>query len=294
MKHLCILLFVILLPIAVVAEDSTFVGWKKTLVVDLTTTQTGYSDSWVGGEAGSFNWVSNLNGTAEKFLSPTFNYRSALKVSFGQTVTQDKETKDWSDFEKSTDLIDWENVGKIKKGWAVDPYLAFRLETQFYDGRVDTMKQYFSPLKLTESIGVSKEFYKKDKEVIMTRLGVAFRQTYKSVISMADTANYTVIDSTITDDGLELVTDAALKLSENIVYTGKLTLFKAFFSSEKDAVGGNDYWKAVDINFENIFAAKISKVITVIMYTQFLYDKEITKKGRFKEAIAVGFVFNMI
>ena len=82
-------------------------------MIDITTTQTGYSNSWVGGEAGSINWVSNLNGSAEKQLHSKFNFKSTLKLSFGQTTTQDAETKDWSRPKKSTDLIDFENVGEI-------------------------------------------------------------------------------------------------------------------------------------------------------------------------------------
>lgn len=280
------------------AADTTSSGWQRSLVIDLTTTQTGYSDSWVGGEAGSFNWVTNINSSAEKQFSPKFNLKSTLKVSFGQTKTQDAETKEWSNAVKSTDLIDFENVGKITLGGFVDPYVAFRLETQFYDGQVESMKQYFSPMKFTESAGISKLLYKKDKESLTSRLGLGLRQIYKnSVVDTSGTLMYAVFDTTLTDGGLESVTDAVFKLSERMTYTGKLTMYKAFFFSESDAVKGlesEDYWKAVDVNWENIISAQVSKIITVNLYTQLLYDKEISKKGRFKETIAVGFVFKLI
>jgi len=51
-------------------------SWVTSLVTDLTASQTSYSDSWVGGEAGSISWVSNLNGTVEKAFSPKFNFKS--------------------------------------------------------------------------------------------------------------------------------------------------------------------------------------------------------------------------
>ena len=65
---------VMLLAISTAAaqDDSVYAGWKKSLNVDLTTTQTGYSDSWTGGEAGSVNWVSNINGLASKQLKVWF------------------------------------------------------------------------------------------------------------------------------------------------------------------------------------------------------------------------------
>ncbi len=81
-----------------------------------------------------------------------------------------------------------------------------------------------------------------------------------------------------------------------MTFTGKLTLYKAFFFSGSDAVAGleteND-WKKIDVNWENIISAQVSKVITVNLYTQLLYDKEISKRGRFKETVAIGFVYKM-
>ncbi|UCE24252.1 MAG: DUF3078 domain-containing protein [Candidatus Zixiibacteriota bacterium] len=276
-------------------DDSTFVGWRKSLTADITITQTGYSDSWVGGEAGSVNWVSNLNGLAERQLEDWFNFKSTLKMSFGQTLTQDPETKDWSKPKKSTDLIDWENVGLFTLHKYIDPYAAFRLETQFFDGRHPDKKLYFSPLRLTESAGIARKFYKKNDDFVLSRFGLGIRETFKSVI--VDPVTQATTDSTLVDGGLESVTDATLTLHENILYTGKLTLYKALFFSESDQVEGTQYeddWKAVDVNWENILSAQVTKIITVSLYTQLLYDKEISKKGRFKETVAIGFVFKMM
>lgn len=278
--------------------DSTFVGWRKSLTTDVTITQTGYSDSWVGGEAGSVNWVGNLNGLAERQLKDWFNFKSTLKLSFGQTKTQETDSlgnKEWSDWRKSTDLIDWENVGLFTLHKYVDPYIAFRLETQFFDGRVPNKKLYLSPLRLTESAGIARKFYRKNEDFVMSRLGLGYRQTFTSTI--VDPVTLATASSSVTDGGIESVTDASLKFHENIQYTGKLTLFKALFFSESDAVAGTeyeDYWKAVDVNLENILSASVTKIVTVNLYTQLLYDKEISKKGRFKETVAIGFVFKLM
>jgi len=283
-------------------KDSVVYGWQTSLIADLTTTQTAYSDSWTGGEAGSFNWVGNLNGAAENQISPSFNFRSTLKMSFGQTMSQDAETKDWSKPQKSTDLIDWENVGRFTFGWHVDPYAAFRVETQFLDASISAKERYLSPMKLTESAGLARKVYDKgEKEFILTRLGMAVRQTItKDIVYDLEGSDPTVIlgteTNTATDGGLESVTDASLSLSERLKYTGKLTLFKAFFYSKKDDFKGTvaeDYWKAVDVNFENIVNASISKVISVNFYLQFLYDKQVHLKGRLKETLGIGFVFKL-
>ncbi len=295
MVGVTILTALTLAPVAPAAADSSQAGWKKSLIIDATTTQTSYSDSWVGGEAGSVNWVSNLNSSAEKQLKEWFDLRSTLKLSFGQTITQDAETKNWSKPNKSTDLIDWENVVRFTLHKIVDPYAAFRLETQFVDGSVEAKKRFFSPLRLTESVGIARKFYERENDHITSRLGLALRQTMKSVI--IDSLVMTLEDSTLTDGGLEAVTEVVLALSEKLHYTGKLTVYKAFFFSEKDKVKGTpfeDDWKAIDVNWENIISASISKIITVNFYTQLLYDKEVSKKGRFKQTLGIGFVFKMI
>ncbi len=279
------------------AEDSTFVGWKKSAVLDFTTTQTSYSDSWTGGEAGAVNWVANLNGSAEKQFTDWFNYRTNLKLSFGQTLTQDVtvEGKPWKKPKKSTDLIDWEHVGKYTVGWYVDPYTAFRIESQFYDGSVSAKKRWLSPLKLTESAGFARKVYEKDKDFVTTRLGFAVREIFTT--EFTDTVTWATETNSATDGGFESVTYIVLTLKENLKYTGKLSMYKAVVYSKKDEIKGQpneDYWKAVDINFENIISASITKIVTVNLYTQFLYDKDISLKGRWKETLAIGFVFSLI
>jgi len=279
---------------AVQAEDKTVSGWQSSLITDLTATQTAYSDSWQGGEAGSINWVGNLNGLAEKQASAWFNFKSALKMSYGQTMTQDAETKDWSKPTKSTDLIDWENVGRFTFGMYVDPYAAFRLETQFMDASVEDKKRYFTPMKLTESAGIARMFYHKDKDQIVSRLGLALRQ----IVTEAIVDEYLSTErATATDGGIESVTDANLSLSDRLKYTGKLTLYKALFFSDKDDFAGTEFeddWQAIDVNWENIVNVRITKVITVNFYTQFLYDKQVTRKGRLKQTLGVGLVFQLI
>jgi len=303
LKIILLLGAILVASVPLFAQDSTIIGWKKSLVVDLTGTQTAYSDSWVGGELGALSWVGNLNGMAEKQLSPSFNFQSRLKLSFGQTYMQKSEIdtlthtekKFWEKPRKSTDLIDWENVGRLTKGWVVDPYLAVRFESQFLDASYELKKRYLNPKKLTESAGIARKLYARDKDQIISRFGFAFRQIFRNVI--IDTLTQKTTDSTLTDGGFESVTDVNLTLHKNIQYTGKLTLYKALFFSKENEVKGTpyeDYWKAVDVNWENIFAASVTKLITVNFYVQFLYDKEVELRGRLKETLGIGFVYKML
>jgi hypothetical protein len=286
-------LLLLALAVAACGADSTSVGWKKSLVLDVTTTQAAYSDSWIGGEAGSLSWVANVNGAAEKQLSRTLNLRSLLKLSFGQTLTQDDSTKQWSKPKKSTDLIDWDNLGRLTLGSFVDPYVAFRLESQFASKLSEQKTVYLSPIRLTESFGIARKFYSHPKtDIVISRLGFAFRETMtKQLVDSVNTKS-----ANTNDGGFELVTDAALTLNERLLYSGKLTLYKAVFFSDKDKVKGTpeqDYWKAIDINWENSVTAQLSKIITVKFYTQLLYDKQISLRGRLKETLGIGFLFRL-
>jgi len=294
-KTLLFLTFTLLTAIPSLAEVDTSKVPIKKMTFDFTTTQTSYSDSWVGGEAGSFNWVSNLNAYTRSFLGEKYEARNRLKLSYGQTLSQDAETKQWNRPQKSTDQIDFESMGIFLSEWHVNPYAAFRLESQFYDGRNRNKKLFLSPLVLTESAGATKELYKKDTEFIFTRLGFALKQTFTK--SIVDTLALTTDTGTDNEAGLESVSEAELLLHRNIRYNGKLSLFKAFAYSKSDEFKGTpeeNNWKAVDVNFENSFNAAVTKIISVNLYLQFLYDKEISKKGRIKETIALGFTFRMI
>ncbi|TFH64773.1 MAG: DUF3078 domain-containing protein [Candidatus Zixiibacteriota bacterium] len=290
-----VILIALLCPIVLMAQDTTAVkGWKKSLIFDFTTAQSSYSNSWVGGEAGSLNWVSNLNGTAERQLKSWLNYRTIFKASFGQTLTQDVTTHDWSKPKKSTDLIDWDNLMRFTTNRLVDPYAALRLETQFYSQFDNSVTAYFRPLKLTESGGVARKFYSKDKDIVLSRLGLALRQIVKPYLTAAD--SLIKKDSALTDGGVESVTDFSLTLNKRVLYVGKLSLYKALFFSGSDKVKGTAFendWKAIDINWENQFRVQVTKIITVNLYTQLLYDKEVSRKGRLKETLALGLIFHL-
>ncbi|MEA3297243.1 MAG: DUF3078 domain-containing protein [candidate division Zixibacteria bacterium] len=267
--------------------------WKKSLSVDITTTQTSYSDSWVGGEAGSVNWVSNLNALSEKQIKHWFEIKTTLKLSFGQTLTQDADDKSWGKPKKSTDLIDCENVGRFTTGKFVDPYTAFRVESQFMDASDTLKKLYFNPVKLTESAGITRKFFENDGSFITSRFGLGLRQIFKRAVN----DQLATVDSTLVDGGIESVTDIDIHVNDKLRYTGKLTLYKALYFSRMDDVKGTPYeddWKAIDINWENIVSASITKIVAVNLYTQLLYDKEVSSKGRFKQTLAIGFVFKMI
>ncbi len=276
-------------------SDSSFADpWKKSMDLSLTLTQNSYSNNWTGGEAGNVSWVALANSVFEKKFSEMVNSKTTAKFSFGQTHSQDQETKKWAKPTKSTDLVDIETLTRFTLRTWVDPYFAFRFESQFLDASVPEVKRYLNPKKLTESAGICRVFYKTENDEILSRLGFGLRQIITEEI--ADTlAKKTKITST-NDGGIESVSDVKLTLSDKISYTSKLSLYRALFYSKSEKFKGTpqeDYWKEVDVNWENTVSVSISKYVTVSLYAQLLYDKEISKKGRFKETLSLGLTYKL-
>jgi hypothetical protein len=268
--------------------------WLKTLDTDFTLTQNAYSDSWKGGEAGNISWVWNANGIFERKYSSRFTFKNTSKLSFGQTHIQDKTTKNWQKPQKSTDLIDIENLGLFTLNSYVDPFVGLRFESQFLDASVPVKYRYFSPAKITESAGIARWFYKKEKDELLSRLGFAVRQIITQEIT--DTTSRATETETTNDGGIESVTDLNLTLSETLHFTSKFSLYKALFYSKADEVKGTpyeDYWKAIDASWENKLSASVAKYVTVSLYMQLLYDKQIDLRGRFKQTLALGLTYKL-
>lgn len=275
-------------------------GWIKTFDLSLNVTQNAYSDNWEGGEQGNLIWVAQANGMFEKQVSPTLNWKTTIKLAFGQTHTQyieeNTEKKKWAKPVKSTDKIDIESVGRFTLDWPVHPYVALRFESQFLDASVPAVKRYMNPKLITFSAGVARKvWHRPEKDELITRFGLAIRELITEDIP--DPNIKATEMNTATDGGLESVTDFNIVLGEKVGLTSKLSLFKAFFYSKKDDFKGlpeEDYWKAVDVNFENTLTVAVAKYLQVSFYMQILYDKEIDLKGRFKETLALGLTYKML
>ena len=67
--------------------------------------------------------------------------------------------------------------------------------------------------------------------------------------------------------GAESVTDLLTKLSENIIFASKLELFSNLQSFDK-----------IDVNWDNLFTAKVSTYLNVSLNIKLFYDKDISLK----------------
>jgi hypothetical protein len=283
-----VVLFLVMWSAAAGADSTSARPWKVQFESALGVTQAAYSDNWAGGEAGSIIWVADFRGKADKPLSPSVFFGNELRLSFGQSHSQNKDTKKWSVPQKSADKIRYDGILRFTRGWAVDPYAAGTFESQFLDA-AGAKKRYVNPVDLTETAGVARDLVKvPDRNVLTTRVGAGFRQR---MIRMDDPNDpHREISQTTNDGGLEWVTDWMLGSAKTkYSFVSKLIVFQALFNSRSDEL--NDDWKTADLNWDNSLRANLSSVLQTSLTWQLLYDKEISGIGRFKETLTLGLSF---
>jgi hypothetical protein len=270
--------------------DAEAEPWALSVDAGLTLTQNAYSDNWAGGENGSANWMFLSNSLAEKQIRPWVNNKNVLKLQFGQNYTQDSNTKNWGKPKKSNDLIDFESVFRFSMGSWADPFASGRIETQFIDKSDPDNDVLINPITVTESFGAAKVLVKEEFRDWTIRLGGGLREHIdREVLDPVSGKRET---ETSMDAGIEFVNDLRTPLAGNrIKLQSKLIIFQALYYTKADDLEGlvnEDYWRSPDINWENTFTASITKYLMVNLYTQFLYDKEIDRTGRFKQTLGLG------
>lgn len=290
MKRLIIELTILMLVMPIPAASSA--TWERAADLGLSLTQSNYNSHWTGGEAGSVNWIANANLNASGKFSEKFSLKEDLKLSFGQTHIQDKETKDWARPEKSSDRIFLESVGLLTLGGLFDPYASVTFESQFLDASVASVNRYVNPITLNESAGLSRTFFADTLGSTMSsRLGLALQHFSDNVVIDLDAG--TKERSTVTSGGLNWVTDFDHKSEDQkMKFVTKLRVFWAWFNSESDNLASDD-WKTPDLAWEHTLSAAITKLLQVQLFLEFQYDKEIDKAMRFKETLALGLSYRL-
>ena len=283
---------VLLLAISFPSFSAATTPWVVDVDANVTLTQNAYTTSWIGSEKGAVAWASKLDFVAERQMTTIFSNRNTLKLAFGQTRTQ-FEDRSWGKLMKSTDLIDFETMGRFTlDGW-VEPFLAVRLISQFVDGTDSTQNHYVNPLDIFESFGVSRALVANDFTKWNARLGGAVNQNVKRYTLDDTHAGY--YTKTKNSAGLEFVTELKAKARQGLLdYSSLLTIYEALASSEAEKTNGTptaNFWRYPDINWENIASVNITKYVMVNLTLQLLYDRELHANARIKEVLALGLTY---
>ncbi|MBN1131356.1 MAG: DUF3078 domain-containing protein [Chitinispirillaceae bacterium] len=287
MKKIVVSLF--FLSAAVFAADDP---WHININSNLTTTLNTYTDNWTGGEAGSFTWASQLLGVAERQLTEIINTKATLKLQFGQTKIQDKTSKVWSIPQKSTDLIDGEELLRFMLNTWVDPFISVRAISQFVDGSDLSLTRYGNPLDITESVGVSRTLQKSENIDWSVRLGAAARQLVDRKQLQADGSRETDITN---DGGAEINMDLkAINQQKWATLLSSLRIYEALVSSKSEEFIGTDMendWRYPHVKWDNTLTLTFAKYLMVNLSAYLLYDKEISDEARIKQTFAAGLTY---
>lgn len=312
--------------------------WYPSLEAGINLTQGSYSDNWYGGEKGSIAWTLNANGLLESQMSPKMNWRNTLKLAYGQTSQQKVDaggSRYWESPQKATDQIDFESLMRFTLGKFVDPFASITFQSQFQDasdpfGR----KLAINPMQFKESAGVARKIIDTEERALLSRLGFTFRQNRRSTFTDMTEGTSTATTSDMTNDGgVEWVTDYKSNvLEKKVAWTSKLTVYQpVFFSGHADLKDLSaqylqenhispdvaDLSKKVSADLENIFTTQITKILSVGLYTRWIYDAydnsvkpvptpeggltnpeavrgAIRKTGQFKETLSIGLTYRFL
>lgn len=282
-----LIVFIMIFTIPVSGEISS---WKLSSSADLTFTLNSYSESWKGKESGSLLWVAQIKSLASKQLTNRLYNENTLKLAFGQTKVQDKETKRWSAPQKSTDLFDLQSVLHLKLNGLGDPFFSLRVVGQFYDIRDSSNIRYGNPITATKTFGLAKELIKQPDMNWNIRLGGAMRSNidrnalvYEEIDGIKKATG--ISSDLITDAGTELVSKFKMKRDDWLTLAGKLTLYKAFLRPNKP---DNNYWLYPDISYDQTLSVNITKHIVINYALQLLYDREKNPDPHFRQTLSAG------
>ncbi|MBN2461410.1 MAG: DUF3078 domain-containing protein [Candidatus Cloacimonetes bacterium] len=294
MKNQVIVIIIVFLSFTMLSAET----WKYEADVSLNMNQNSYSNNWAGEEKGSISWALNSNFLAEKQLYTRLHNKTTLKLAFGQThnqyVDEENNEKKWASPDKTTDLIDFESLFRFTLGSFVDPYISGRLESQFLDQRIITDTKLFNPLTTSEGVGILRMFLKDETKELSSRLGGSFKQYLDSRA-----------DENTNDGGLEFITEFKTLFSgDNFSFNSKLNIYKALYYSKSDDLKGTEYeddWKAPRLNWENILTASITKLVSLNLYIDLIYnetDYDIEAKSideiQYKQTLTLSVTYKLL
>ncbi len=272
--------------LAIAALSTTLMAaepWEFNINASLTGGITTYNYDWVGAEQGSFNWKAGLYAEANKQFAEKFRMENSINVEFGQTLDQVTDTiakeRSWSDPRVSSDEIDFNNRELLTLP-AVSPYFGFRFQTNFMNqDETNTKVRYANPVKLTQSLGISKTLLEKsEQQALEFRLSAAANQSINREIK------------TINDAGIEFVTDYSVTNSEGYLgFKTYLNLYKALAVSEKNIRDAKV--ESVDVDWKNDAFVNVNRFIVITYSMRMLYNRYISDEMRMKNGLTVGFNF---
>ncbi len=254
--------------------------WENELNTTLSLAQGSFSN-WAKGGENSITWRSDVIG---KFVKEEkkYSWSTSGKLSFGKTKISD------NGFRKSSDELRLETVFALKEEVHVISYMAFNMRTQFAPGykyidkenRVQT-SDFMDPGYFKQSIGFGYSPFKELK----ARMGFAVKETITENFPkpFADDLKTTRVEKIKIEQGLDTTIDFDQKINSSFRYTSKIILFSTL-----------ERFNEIDLNWDNLFLAKLTTFIQVNLSIKLVYDKDFSSKRQLMQSLAAGVVFDLI
>ncbi len=254
-------------------EESTV---KKQLKSGLNVTQVSYRN-WSAGGEDALSWTARVDGLFEQTRNKFF-HRWRVELEFGQ-VRQDDESP-----RVSANKIHFDCMLAWKVGILVNPFLSLRMDTQMtraydYDKQPRVAKaDFLDPVILQQSAGIGFNPVKSTK----TRFGVGLKETRTDeFIVYSDNPSTAGVEKLKVETGIDHTTEINKKFNENLTLKSRLELFTSF-----------ENFSTVDVRWQNDLQARVARYVAVNIRTNYLYDKDVTTKSQFMNAITVGLTYD--
>ncbi len=259
--------------------DSTNYRWIPSLIGRLNFSQIAFSN-WTKGGENSITW--SLNGDFNlKYKNDILTFKTKFKSIYGRTKL------DGGNFRTNENEIYLDQVLSYHANWKVDPFFSNSIQTQITTGfdykseLPQKVSDFFDPAVITQSLGFT---YDKLK-TIQTRLGVALQHTtankYRKYTD--DTKTTSKEEAYKFETGFESVTNAKIKIDDNIVAESNLRLFTRFEEI--------DVW---DVRWDNKMVAKVNSWFHVTLTYNFIFKKSESPTAQMKESWQMGITYNFI
>lgn len=293
MKKSLLLIALISIALTLAAQ-----GWEIDADVNLTLSQSAFSDNWVGTELSNITWLASANASAQKQMKDWLHNRNTMKLAFGQTHLQKRDAlgeKYWEEPEKSTDKIDVESLWRFTLKTWVDPFVAGRLESQFLDLSQEAMDntRFVNPMLFTETAGVMRTFIDSDQMLFNSRFGAALRQNVNRD-QITDFITMEKETSSTMDGGLEFVSEFKKQINVPLQSTlrSRVQIYQALFNSKSDDLP-NDDWKSPDLVWENTLSTKLFGLVSANLLFELRYDKEQVHEMQWKQMLGLGLSYSL-
>lgn len=256
-------------------EDES--NWSISGVAGINISQVAFSNWTQGGENSlSYTLFGNFG---LNYAKEAWKLTNSLKLSFGRT----KLGK--GDFRTNDNELYMESVLSYNVGWIVDPFASNIIKTVITDGfdygSIPFIQNaaFFDPGYVTQAFG----FTYNSNVNFKSRLGLAFQEVFVSEFSKyTDDPTTSEIETFKFETGIESVTEVKFTIADNLLYQSYLRLFGRF-----------EDIKVWDVRWDNTITAKINSFLNVNLNVLVIYEKIQSPKTQLKEALQIGFTYNL-